>query len=120
MPTPVIVVHDNFDTRELAANALRDAGHEVTAFDNPMAVLDAMDTPTRVHVLVTRVDFGPGQLNGAALARMVRLKQPAARIVFIAREQNRHHTAELGDFLPAPLDPEALVDFVGRLVAEPV
>jgi hypothetical protein len=85
-----------------------------------MTALDAMDSPTRVRVLVTRVDFGPGKLNGAALARMVSVKQPAARVVFIAQEQNRHHTRGLGGFLPVPLDPKALVDVVGRLLVEPV
>ena len=120
MPAPIIVVHDDPDTRGLAANALRDAGYEVTAFDNPMAVLDAMDRDAGIRVLVTRVDFGPGKLNGAALARMVRHKQPTAGVVFVARDENRRYTTELGEFLPMPLDPEVLVDVVGRLVVEPV
>ena len=70
MPAPVIVVHDDDETRGLATHVLRDAGYEVMAFDSPMAVLDALDSPTRLRVLVTRVDFGPGTLNGASLARM--------------------------------------------------
>ena len=119
MPTPIIVVHDDDKTRELAANALRDAGYEVAAFGNPMRVLDAMDGPTRIRVLVTRVDFGPGKLNGAALARMIRHKQPTAKVVFVARDENRPYTTELGEFLSVPLDPEALVDAVGRLVPPP-
>ena len=119
MPAAVIVVHDNSQIRELATNALRDAGYEVTAFDSPMAVLDVLDSPMRLRVLVTRVDFGPSKLNGTALARMVRLKQPAARIVFVARDRNRPHTADLGEFLPMPLDASGLVDVVGRLLLEP-
>ena len=120
MPTPILVVHDDPDTRRSATNALRGAGYEVTAFDNPMAVLDAMDRDTGIRVLVTRVDFGLGKLNGAALARMVRQKQPTAEVVFVAREQNHRYTTELGEFLPMPLDPEVLVDVVGRLLVEPV
>lgn len=119
MPTPIIVVHDDPDTRGSATNALRDAGYEVTAFDNPMSVLDALDIPTHLRLLITRVDFGPGKLNGAALARMVRQKQPTAEVVFVALDQNRRYTTELGEFLPAPLDPAALVDVVGRLLVEP-
>jgi DNA-binding NtrC family response regulator len=115
----IVVVHDDDATRELATNALSDAGHEVTAFDNPMQVLDAMDGPTRIRVLVTRVDFGAGTLHGAALARMVRVRQPATKVVFVAREENRLHTVDLGEFLPMPLDPQALADVVGRLPAEP-
>jgi DNA-binding NtrC family response regulator len=120
MPTPVIVVHDDDATRELAAHALRAAGYEVAAFDSPMQVLDAMNTHTRIRVLITRVDFGSGKLNGAALARMVRHKQPAAKVVFVSRDQNRRYTTELGEFLPVPLDPKALVDVVGRLLVEPL
>lgn len=120
MPAPIIVVHDNSHTRGVATNALRDAGYEVTAFDNPMAVLDALDSPTRLRLLVTRMDFGAGKLNGAALARMVRYRQPAAQVVFVARDENRDYTTDLGEFLPVPLDPKALVDVVGRLMVEPV
>ena len=50
---------------------------------------------------------------------MVRHRQPGASIVFVAQERNREHTADLGEFLPVPLDPKALVDVVGRLVVEP-
>jgi DNA-binding NtrC family response regulator len=114
-----IVVHDDDETRELATNALRDAGYEVIAFTSPMQALDAMDAATRIRVVVTRVDFGSGKLNGAALARMVRLRQPATKVVFVARDQNRGHTTELGEFLPMPLDPKALADVVGRLLVEP-
>jgi DNA-binding NtrC family response regulator len=120
MLTAVVVVHDDDETRELATHALRGAGYEVTALDSPMQVLDEMDSPTRIRVLVTRVDFGPGKLNGTALARMVRHKQPSAKVVFVARDQNRPHTTELGEFLPMPLDPKALVDVVSRLLVEHV
>jgi len=114
-----IVVHDDHATRELATNVLRDTGYQVTAFDSPMQVLDAMDAATRIWVVVTRVDFGSRKLNGAALARMVRLRQPATKVVFVARDENRRYTTELGEFLPMPLDPEALADVVGRLLVEP-
>jgi DNA-binding NtrC family response regulator len=112
-------VHDDDATRELATNALRDAGYEVTAFTSPMQVLDAMDAATPIRVMVTRVNFGTGTLNGVALARMVRRRQPAIKVVLVALHENRGHTTELGEFLPRPLDPEALADVVGRLLIEP-
>jgi DNA-binding NtrC family response regulator len=116
-----LVVHDDDATRELATNALRDAGYEVTAFTSPMQVLDAMDAATRrIRVLVTRVNFGSGTLNGVALARMVRLRQPTTKVVFAALDENRGYTTELGEFLPMPLDRQALVEVVGRLLVEPV
>jgi DNA-binding NtrC family response regulator len=112
-----IVVHNDDATRELATNALRDASYEVTAFASPMQVLDAMDAATRpIRVVVTRVDFGTGTLHGAALARMVRVRQPAIKVIFVALEENRGRTTDLGEFVPMPLDPKAPADVVRRLL----
>ena len=118
----VIVVHDDADTRQLALTALVAAGHEVVAFEDPMAALNAIDADdhSRVRLLITRVDFGVDTLNGVALARMLMVKQPNIKVLFAARGEHRHHTETItGAFLPLPLDPEALVDAVGRLLAEP-
>jgi hypothetical protein len=49
-----------------------------------MAALDAIEVGSRLRVLVTRVDFGPGKPNGIALARMVRVKRPGTKVVFVA------------------------------------
>ena len=58
MPAPVLVVHNEFDTRELALVSLRAAGREAIGFENPMTALDAIEADSRVRVLVTGVDFG--------------------------------------------------------------
>ena len=44
-----------------------------------MAALDAIETDSRVRVLVTCVEFRPGKPHGVALARMVRIKRPGTR-----------------------------------------
>jgi DNA-binding NtrC family response regulator len=108
MPAAVLVVHDEQSTRELAVSALREAFLEAVGFADPMAALDAIEADPRVRVLVTRVVFGPGKLNGVALARMVRVKRPGIKVVFVAREENAHHTTDLGVFLPRPLNPDIL------------
>ena len=61
MPAPVLVVHNEQETRDLAVTALRAAFVEVIGFDDPMAALDAMEADSRVRVLVTRVAFGSGK-----------------------------------------------------------
>jgi DNA-binding NtrC family response regulator len=76
MPAPVLVVHDEQNTRELAVSALREAFLEAVGFDDPMKALDAIEASSRVRVLATCVMFAPGKLNGVALARMVRMKRP--------------------------------------------
>ena len=117
MPAPVLVAHDERETRELAVTTLRAAFLEVVGFEDPMAALDAMETDSRVRVLVTCVDFGPGKPHGVALARMVRVKRPGTKVVFAARAEHEPHTEGLGVFLPMPLNPDILVATVSRLLA---
>ena len=119
MPAQVLVVHNAQNLRDLAVVVLREAFIEVIGFADPIVALDAMEAGSRVRVLVTRVDFGPGKPNGIALARMVRVKQPGTKVVFVAREEYAHHAEGLGAFLPMPLDPALLVATVTRLLADP-
>ena len=118
MPAPVIVVHDEMETRELAVSALRAAGFQAAGFDDPMKALPVVEADTRVRVLVTRVDFGPGKLNGAALARMLRYKRQSLRAVFVALPENRVHAESEGEFVPMPLDAHILIETVARLLTE--
>jgi DNA-binding NtrC family response regulator len=117
MPAPVLVVHDEVDICELAVSSLVEAGFEAIGFHDPMVALDAIEAESRVRVLVTRVDFGTGRLNGIALARMLKLKRPAVKVVFVARAEYSTDASGLGDFLPMPLDARLLVDTVGQLMA---
>lgn len=115
---PVIVVHDDTNTRDLAVSALREAGLQAVGFDDPMKALLAIETDTRVRVLISPVAFAPGKLNGAALARMLKfkLKRRNVKTVFVAPEEHREYVDGEGEFLPAPLDPPVLVDTVARLL----
>jgi DNA-binding NtrC family response regulator len=116
MPAPIVVVHDELGTRELAVTALCAAGSEAVGFDDPMKALAAVEAAISVRVLITRVDFGPGNLNGAALARMLRHKRQGFRTVFVALPGNSVHVEGEGELLPMPLDAPALVETVSRLL----
>ena len=58
----------------------------------------------------------PGKPNGAALARMVRMKRPGTKVVFIALKETEPYTEGLGVLLPRPLNPDILVATVSRLL----
>jgi DNA-binding NtrC family response regulator len=120
MPAPVVIVHDETDTREGMLTALRAAGHDSIGFHNPMSALDAIESDTLLRVLVTRVDFGLGKLNGVALARMIRHKRPSVKTVIVGRSENGRYADGAGEFLPHPVDLQALVDAVGRHLTKPV
>jgi DNA-binding NtrC family response regulator len=89
MPAPVLVVHDEQETRELAVTTLRAAFLGVVGFEDPMAALDAIETdsprPGLGHVW--------GKPHGVALARMVRIKRPGTRVVFVAPAGYEPHSA---------------------------
>ena len=116
MPAAVLVVHDDQNIRDLAVSALRAVFLDAIGFDDPMVALDAIEASSRVRVLVTRVAFGAGKLNGVALSRMVRMKRPGTKVVFVARAENAPHAEGLGVVLPGPLDPDLLVATVSRLL----
>ena len=116
MPATVVVVHNEPGLRELALGTLREAGIEAVGFNDPMAALDAIEADPRVRVLVTRMNFGAGTLNGVALARMLRIKRPCVRTVFVAQRENEEHADGVGEFLALPMDPLHLADVVARLL----
>ena len=89
MPASVIVVHQETDAREQILAALQSAAHPAVGFSDPMAALDHIEEDTRIRVLVTRVDFGQGILNGVALARMARYKRRDVKAVFVGRREMR-------------------------------
>ena len=82
-----------------------------------MAALDALDGGARPDLLITRANFEPGKVNGAALARMIKLKCPACAVLFIALPENRPYLTNVGEFLPLPVGREALTAAIERLLA---
>ena len=119
MPATIVIVYDNNRVRCAAILAIRAAGHDVAAFADPMTALDAVEQNSRVRVLVSRIDFGPGRLNGVALAQMLRVKQitqdgrSSLRPIFLDRSDNRHHATGIGAFVPVPFDVPTLVAAIG-------
>ena len=49
VPAPIIVVHDEPETRELAVSALCSAGLQAVGFDDPIEALTAVEADTRAR-----------------------------------------------------------------------
>jgi len=120
MPAPVVVVHQQLDTRRMLISTVRDAGYEVAGFADPIKALDAIETGSRARVLVTRLDFGPGKLNGIALARMIRHKGLDVQVVFVGRADKARYLDSTEAFVPHPVDLNAVADAVRRALAASV
>lgn len=120
MPAPIIVVHQQTKVLDMILSALRSAGYEAAGFNDPVTALDAIETDSRVKVLVTRIDLGTGKLNGIALARMLHHNaRRDIKVIFVGRDANRQFVdSDAGEFLPHPIDPSVLLDAVRRKLAE--
>lgn len=77
-----------------------------------MMALDALDRLTRAEVLVTCADFGPGQPNGIALARMARIRRPGIKVFFVGEERLRQFAAGVATFIPSPVALETIAEVV--------
>ena len=120
MPARIVIVHDEPEFVNHVSDALRLAGHEVAAFADPMAALDALDAAQHVEVLVTRVQFAPGKPNGISLVRMARVKRPGIRVLFAALPEFEVHAAPFGEFVPLPARvPDVVEAITGLLKSEP-
>jgi CheY-like chemotaxis protein len=76
MPAKIAIVHDEPEFVDAALAALRGAGYDAIAIMDSLSAMDALEHPKHVELLITRVRFPSGTPNGAALARMARLKRP--------------------------------------------
>ena len=117
MPAAVVVVHDEADTCEAILRALSEAGFDAVGFTNPIGALDAVEKDGELRVLVTRMSFGPGKLNGLALFRMLEHKRPARsglRAVFIGRADYRQDAEQDGAFLLRGAKPYVVVEAVRK------
>lgn len=112
MPAPIVLVHDEPAVAAELAAALMHAGYEVATFKDALEAMVALDAPDRIQLLITRAAFADGRSNGFALARMLRLRRPAAKILFMARPEYETEAAEIGMVAPRGSSVKAILDLV--------
>jgi DNA-binding NtrC family response regulator len=120
MPAHIVIVHNDPAFLDAVCAALSASGNSVLAYSDAMQALDALEDATTIEVLVTRVDFGRGKLNGVALARMAQFRRAEVKVLFVARTENKEYTTGVGDLLTAPAAVPDVVAAVDRLLAEAV
>ena len=118
MPARIVIVHDEPEFAEVALAALRGGGYDAIAIMDSMSGIDALEHAEHIELLITRVRFPSGTPNGAALARMARLKRPGIKVLFAAFPEVQVYTEGLGEFLPRPLSTDELLETVGRMLDE--
>jgi hypothetical protein len=104
VPTSIVLVHDVAEFVEHTATALRAVGYAVTTFSDTMTAIDALENEQPVDILITRVNFAPGQPNGVAFALMARVRRPGLNVLFVGLPERFPYTEGVGVLLPAPVN----------------
>lgn len=113
MPASIVVVHDYPEQLDQMVSALKNAGHDVAAFRDPLQAIASLH---QGKVLITRIEFGPGKPHGISLAQMAQTRRPGIKIVFTALPEYEAEAEELGEFLPLPVNLPELVRTVCRVL----
>jgi two-component system cell cycle sensor histidine kinase/response regulator CckA len=119
----VLLVEDEETVRRVAERVLSRGGYTVlTAGEGAEAMALSRQHPGIIHVLVT--DLVMPRMSGNDLAQRLMAERPGIRVLFIsgydrdaARTQGPLDPGT--DFVQKPFSPEALLDAVARLLAEP-
>jgi PAS domain S-box-containing protein len=116
-PQRVLLVDDNEDARELLADALRAAGHDVEAAADPV---EALASVRRFVPQVAVLDIGLPVMDGYELSGRLRELLPVQpwmiALTGYGQERDRVRSAEAGfhEHLVKPVDLQGLLDAIQR------
>jgi len=118
----ILIVEDEDAVRLFGARALRNKGYRVVEASSGEIALDVLRAEDSIDVLVTDVVM-PG-MNGATLARLVRMERPNIQVILMS---GYAEDVALGDFsgedgihfLPKPFSLKQLAGKVKEVMANP-
>ena len=117
IPARVVVVHDEPSFLDPLVTSLRAVGVDVAAFSDSSLAWDALQFSSNVEILVTRVQFMPGKPHGVTLARWVKERSPAVRILFVALPEFQTDIKDVGLLLPRPVSVPQVAEAVCRMLS---
>lgn len=117
----VLLVEDETLVRELLAEVLSDAGHQVAEAGTGDEAAGLIKAPGGFDLVLTDIEM-PGRLDGVAVARRARVLRPDVPVVFVSGyAEERVRTRHLGQpwaFIPKPFRLSGVLAAVRRLVAQ--
>jgi two-component system chemotaxis response regulator CheY len=120
----ILLVDDNVQLRELLAEALADAGHQVTQAGDGRAAIRLMRERSFAAVVS---DMIMPEADGAEVMAALRGRQPRPRLVIISgggsiepmRYLQMARVLGADEVLQKPFPPSRLIDLLARLLAQP-
>ena len=119
----ILIVEDEDAVRLFGARALRNKGYKVLEARDGEGALDILHNEPKVDVLVSDVVM-PG-MDGATLARLVKMERPGIRVILMSGYAEDVAPGLVGGegglhFLPKPFSLKQLAGKVKEVLAEPV
>ena len=119
IPT-ILVVDDEVIARTVIADYLRECGYRVVEAGNPDDAMTILDSDLRIDIVFTDLEL-PGHGTGLELARWIRRRHPATKVIVTSG----HHSAaelagelcEAGPPIVKPYHSDAVVERIRRLSA---
>jgi DNA-binding response OmpR family regulator len=117
----VIVIEDHPPVLKLLSTLCQSEGHDVMAFDNGRAGLDAI---RELNPEVALVDRRLGDVDGLEIIREAREASPGTRFVMVsACSETRDIVTAIRrgacDYVTKPFQPEEITSALGRALTEP-
>jgi len=116
MPAQIILVNDDQDFARQASAALQDVGYSVAFFIDPDGAWDAIRGLSVARLLITKILFAPGKLNGIALAHSAHRRKAPLKVLFTDSPELIEHVADNGAFLPLPVSISDLLQSVKSII----
>jgi DNA-binding NtrC family response regulator len=99
MSANFIVVHDRPGFAREIVTALSAREYKAVAFVDPSTALATIEAADQIEVLVARIAFEPGKLNGVTLARMALKKHPRLHVLLTGPAKFEEHAEGVGEFV---------------------
>jgi CheY-like chemotaxis protein len=111
----ILLVEDEVLVRMMIADELREAGFTVIETATPHQALDVLTHEFDVKLMLSDIQM-PGNMDGLALARLVRAAYPAIKIALTSGRSATGEASEYDAFFPKPCDPPAMIGHIKALL----
>jgi CheY-like chemotaxis protein len=114
----VLVVEDEVLISEWVKESLIEDGFVVEAVATARAALEIIDSDADLDVLFTDINL-PGEMDGAVLARIARMKRPDLTVVYASgrmRSLDPRVSVPGSTFIPKPYMPSQVSSLLARIV----
>lgn len=114
----VLLVDDDNDVREVTAAMLRDLGYSVLEAGSGGGAFEWLEHERMIDLIV--MDFAMPGMNGAEVARQVKIKRPTLPILFITGFADRAAISDIegAQIIGKPFSRDELADKVMEVLAE--